>query len=276
MNQEMREKLEQLCKELRETTAIPSIVLKIEEKPATIYDSKLGGVPYMPKDFEYPHDTKGNPLKLLAQLNFNQLPKLEDYPEEGILQFYILPNWEFGMNYNYPMRQDTFRVVYHKEILNEELLIDEIPEITKDKDYGFPFEGEYLLTGEIKDSYLSAMDFRFKKIYDELYDKCFSDDDSQVLADEVWDGIFENFFGEGHRVGGYPAFTQDDPRDRRLRKYDTTLLTLGSEYDFSLTDQSQWWDLISWGDAGIANFLISYENLKALDFSDVMYTWDCH
>jgi len=30
-----------------------------------------------------------------------------------------------------------------------------------------------------------------------------------------------------------------------------------------------------WGDCGVGNFFINIEDLKNLDFSDVLYNWDC-
>ncbi|MDE5859478.1 MAG: DUF1963 domain-containing protein, partial [Oscillospiraceae bacterium] len=32
---------------------------------------------------------------------------------------------------------------------------------------------------------------------------------------------------------------------------------------------------IMWGDMGVANFFISENDLKNLDFSKVAYNWDC-
>ena len=32
---------------------------------------------------------------------------------------------------------------------------------------------------------------------------------------------------------------------------------------------------VMWCDGGVGNFYIKPENLKALDFSDVLYNWDC-
>ena len=34
-------------------------------------------------------------------------------------------------------------------------------------------------------------------------------------------------------------------------------------------------DEIMWGDCGVGNFFISSDDLKRLDFSRVLYTWDC-
>jgi len=59
----------------------------------TVYQSKFGGVPYLPDNFEYPFSRlyPDKPLMLLAQINFEEMPSLEDFPEKGILQIYIDP-----------------------------------------------------------------------------------------------------------------------------------------------------------------------------------------
>jgi uncharacterized protein YwqG len=33
---------------------------------------------------------------------------------------------------------------------------------------------------------------------------------------------------------------------------------------------------VSFGDSGVANFFISPSDLERLDFSRVLYTWDCY
>lgn len=54
-----------------------------------IADSHLGGVPYVPRDGQIPTDEDGNQLWLCAQINFAQLPPMEGFPTEGILQFFL-------------------------------------------------------------------------------------------------------------------------------------------------------------------------------------------
>ncbi|WP_368500184.1 DUF1963 domain-containing protein [Kingella sp. (in: b-proteobacteria)] len=34
-------------------------------------------------------------------------------------------------------------------------------------------------------------------------------------------------------------------------------------------------DKVLWGDAGVANFFITPEDLQLRDFSHVLFTWDC-
>lgn len=69
--------------------------IKIKAKPLKksksleLTQSKFLGKPYFPVSMEYPKDEAGKPMVLLAQLNFSEIPKLEHYPESGILQFYV-------------------------------------------------------------------------------------------------------------------------------------------------------------------------------------------
>lgn len=68
----------------------------------------------------------------------------------------------------------------------------------------------------------------------------------------------------GHKLLGYPSFTQSDPRYDTYAKYDTLLLQIDSDGDD-----------IMWGDCGVANFFINKEDLKNKDFSKILYNWDC-
>ena len=69
------------------------------------------------------------------------------------------------------------------------------------------------------------------------------------------------------KLGGYPAFTQCDPRyyDKNLERFNTLLLQLDCEDECDLM----------FGDTGVANFFINEEDLKKLDFTKVLYNWDC-
>ena len=77
----------------------------------------------------------------------------------------------------------------------------------------------------------------------------------------------ESFSG-GHQIGGYPDFTQNDPREEHDELKDYILL-------FQL--QSEWEDGIEiiWGDLGVGGFFIHPDDLAKLDFSKVAYSWDC-
>ena len=55
--------------------------LKIGET-TNIKSSKFLGAPYLPIGTDYPKDKDGKPLILWAQLNFSEIPHLDDYPKK--------------------------------------------------------------------------------------------------------------------------------------------------------------------------------------------------
>ena len=78
-----------------------------------------------------------------------------------------------------------------------------------------------------------------------------------------------------HGMFGYPCFIQWDPRgDTEAKKYDVLLFQLSSEWND--TDSEVYpGRKIMWGDAGVCQFFINQYALSRLDFSDVLYNWEC-
>ncbi|HBS83154.1 DUF1963 domain-containing protein [Vreelandella alkaliphila] len=73
-----------------EQFSLPIIkLLPKAENAENIWSSKFGGKPYWPTNMEYPESKSGEKLILLAQLNFEELPNLAEFPQVGILQFFI-------------------------------------------------------------------------------------------------------------------------------------------------------------------------------------------
>jgi uncharacterized protein YwqG len=80
-----------------------------------------------------------------------------------------------------------------------------------------------------------------------------------------------SFFG--HKIGGYPDFTQEDVRKHssnsdQKQKPDILLFQMD-------TDGNETIDIL-WGDTGVGNFFIDESALRELDFSKVLYNWDCY
>ncbi len=215
------------------------------------WQSKFGGLPYLPKGYTYPTNNEGKPLYLLAQINFEEMPKLYPYPEKGLLQFYIADDDMYGLNFADRCGQDGFRILYFPEvdIKNAESDFSFLPpqEFT-------PFSGGamYSLQFHPKQMPVSVFDYRFVKIFENKVD------------DEFWDSYNRTYPGTGHKLGGYPSFTQEDPREKSDNK-DFLLLQIDTEED----------NHIIWGDDGVANFFISDKDLKNKDFSNVLFNWDC-
>src|SRR5690554_8213404 len=88
--------------------------IKIEATPIgknenlTFTQSKFSGKPYLPVGFDYQNDKKGSPMIVLAQINFAETPQLENYPTDGIVQFFISSTERYDMNdYKVLFQEDT-------------------------------------------------------------------------------------------------------------------------------------------------------------------------
>ena len=117
--------LENLRKELEATKKLYLKITPSFSNKLTLWESKFGGEPYFPKQLEYPKSPYGNPLVLLAQINFSETLLLDNFPKEGILQFYIDSYHDlYGMSDEDLAEQTYFRVIYFDKIdLDENNLI---------------------------------------------------------------------------------------------------------------------------------------------------------
>jgi len=281
----------QVLADLKEKTATDSIVLKPYVGSPDDTDSKFGGAPYMPKDFDYPTTADGQNLKLLAQLNFEQLPPLKNFPTKGILQFFVLSSEDLiGVDFDNPTKQDKFRVIYYSEILPKSERRQDLSAMTMADDEYAPVQAELALDGQIETSFVRSEDYRFEQMSDVDIGEAFSQlikrrneagpgEEFERLDDKVaeLDEILEEYeteteIGKGHRIGGWPGFTQSDPRGYAkddLKRFDTLLFQMDSDW---AEDES--FDIM-WGDMGVANFFINAEDLRNLNFENVLYNWDC-
>ena len=77
-----------------------------EEKIKSYVSSFIGdGEGYIPEGFTPPEN-----MKLILQINFEEMPKLEGYPEEGILQV-----WCSGSEMFYRNKDNEGKVIFHKD-----------------------------------------------------------------------------------------------------------------------------------------------------------------
>lgn len=252
----------------------PVVKFRVTKDATTIFDSKIGGLPYFPKTMEYPRGkSEDQPLVLLAQINLSNLPDLPDFPHEGILQFFIAGDDLYGMGVDGLDVQDDFRIIYHKEIISDIsqlMTAEDIPQNSGEEEIYLPFEGEYKLIAQAADPMpVTTSDYRFESAfvssYNELHEnpiKQIWDVDCNVLYDDM-----DNF--PDAIMGGYPMFVQADPRgsNDEYAVYDTVLFELDSVYGDGID--------ISWGDGGTGTFLIAKDALLSCDFSKVLYNYDC-
>ena len=245
----------------------------------TIFDSKFGGIPYLPKDFEVPCDSSNHEqFALLAQINCAELPENNLYPKVGILQFWIGRDDLIGL-------EDDYKVVYFENIDNtitrEEVLAKYKLLDPNDYDQYSPFDptnAEFGLTFEKGISTITTADYRFENIIISAIHELYPDEEVARLYSDLDEDVHEYLYtsvkGLKHAIGGYPNFTQYDPRSYNSEEgeqspYDIMLLQVESEWKKDNDVE------IIWGDCGVGNFFISEENLKNRNFEDVLYNWDC-
>ena len=258
---------------IRQATLTPCIKLTAYRHETMPWQSKLGGEPYLPLDVAYPTAPDGTPLRFLAQLNFAELPSLPHFPQKGILQFYILSDDLYGADFDAPTQQSGFKILYHPTvIMDRKCLQAYIPQEEDDDDTYFPFSGSFALEGRLADSMLSPSDWRFNALflkYAESIDPNYqpSTDFYKLLDKSQYDLLIDYCQCTGHLISGYPFFMQYDPREGDYEDHSILLFQIDSDGTGS--------DEICWGDCGVANFFITPEALASLDFSNVLYTWDC-
>ena len=269
----------------RELGTLPMIPLIPKRAKTSVFDSKLGGVPYMPKDFPYPVGKsgtyEGKPLRFLAQLNFGALPHIPVFPEQGILQFYCSCDDDeavYGMNFTDGCDQDGFRVIYHENVITDTtklMTAEDIPQIPSGD---FPFEGEYRLCPHAPEECPpTAVDFRFNAAFSRAYSRLTNQKITSVYdayegtyADgKTLEDVFDFMSTNLSCIGGYPDFTQSDPRcsEKGTSGHKILLFQLQSDPSDDVN--------IMWGDMGVGNFFITPEALKNKDFSNVLYNYDC-
>ena len=225
----------------------PCMKITLTDTKPSIFESKVGGLGYIPHDKDFPTDSNGNQLRLLAQIECEKI-QLDGFMKTGLLQFWILNDNVLGMDVWGTTNQDGFRVIYYPEI-DKTVTKNEIERKFVKNEYDDNEEDWFPVFRECGMSFEKSEN-RYIDYYSEL-------------SEEEWE---EN---TGHKVGGYPIFTQNDPRDEKQLEY----------YDFLLfqldTDCIGEEDVVMWGDSGVGNFFINSEKLKQCDFSDVLYNWDC-
>ncbi len=271
-------------REAFEKGAMPFVTATGHVGPTKLLDSKLLGQPYLPKGFEYPRDPDGRPLRLLAQINFADVPPLEGYPDNGILQFYISDApvgrdfeqvWglQFYKGEPYDARaqfelwksQEYFRVLWHDTI--EEDAESSDFDIRFDPDALMPADEEARLTFDAGTSYPVPGDYRFESVFGkdeyEFFEQFGDKEESVAVRYMSYITVHDIAW-----IGGYAYFTQVDPRE--IVPDEEWLLLF--ELQSSTADQPS----VLWGDLGIGAFFIRPEDLRNRDFSNVLYIWDNH
>jgi uncharacterized protein YwqG len=239
-------------------TVLPIIGIDTSERvPTSRTASQLGGRPWWPKALAFPTaKDSGAPLYLLAQINFADVPPLPSFPRAGLLQVFIANNDTFGCDYENPAASPGFHCAYHTDLKQPAL-----------KDLGFlvrapeysplatPLVGR-AMTFQRDSMAIDPSDYRLIDMLGGL-----------VEDDEAFEAYCEWHAAPAIRLGGYPTFTQSDPREYGQASAsaigDVNLLTIDTA------------DGIMFGDSGATQMLMRQSDLEARNFKRVAYNWDC-
>lgn len=272
---------EQLATMVRERTAIPAVELYVQAADGSLVresgalrsmpvsalarpelmDTKYGGPYPLPAGWDEPRDpATGAPLYLLAQWNFALLPKLDGYPDDGLLQVFLAADAEADLPWQ-------IRYVPAALLAGARAVEPQWP----DEAYNLPFTGPdvtYKLCGESVMSAMDTTDAGFEPLLDECLDLLGGD--ARDLYDEEYDEASERMFqllsADGHRLGGHPMFTQDDPRTWMDDGGDLVMVAQINSIEFSMM----------LGDNGIGHVFMPAQALRERDFTKAEYQWDCY
>ena len=242
-------------------------------KEIKITDSKIEGIPYIPKGRKIPTNSKGQQFMFLAQINCEDLKGLEDFPQEGILQFWVLGSDHFGKDFDNPTNRDGFEVIYYEKI-RDCYSENEFKEMYNPYKFDLkymetliasePCKMKFSLEKQKESFNYELLDNLFKEVLEE---ESLGFNEKDKLYEEVEKLYDDEFYEEivGTKCNGFPYFTQWEPRDdEQMKEYDTSLFQIDSGKEVMI------------GDSGVMHFFINREKLKNKDFSDVFYHWDCY
>lgn len=250
----------------------------------SLEESKFGGFPFVPLGCAIPTNAEGSQLALLAQINCAQLPENNMYPSDGWLQIWCLEDEMYGFCSDTIQPETNQKVLYIPAGTQGEPLerVEAMyqPYVSEDCPLWFVDDQGAIWGMRLSFTHgqqgITYSDGRFRDLFLDRWNKRYPEqavENFYDLPDEIFENVVDIHDGPdcAHQLGGYPYFTQYDPRfeyrSSEATKYTELLFQIDSQFDTK-------WDLC-WGDAGVRNLFISRENLEALDFSDLLYNFDC-
>jgi len=253
----MEEKFEKVIELFKSETEKECYQVLLVDGEPSIMEDKIGGKPYLPVGEEYPEDENGEPLALLLQVNLSNI-ELKGYPKKGILEIFTDKDVEWPCQYV---------VKYFEDGLDYQT---ELPDVDL---RNYIVQKSYKIDLTKSKSYMSTNDYRFISVFSNIVNKVFDENISNF-------GQLDDFFGSFSwfdkmlsacanpfiTLGGYPDFTQSDPRGDMDANKDECLFKLDSSADYKN---------FSIGDSGIIFTLISQEDIENCNFENAFVDWDC-
>lgn len=242
-----------------EDTLLSTIIIQPYQRSTTLTESKFAGEPYLPSFQTYPKDLTGEPMRLLAQINFAEIPPLLGFPSRGLLQFFISANTfkTTTVNYYEDIFQQFYKVRFYPTVNDSAAHSQQAHFSIPTTLDGFPIRQELALQFQLIQEPISALDYRAQRHLPFLLS-------SQM--DDVQEIYLQHFLGAGAKIGGYAYYLNEDIHQESLllQRYNVLLLQIDSHDELG----------IMWADCGVGKFFINREKLLRKDFSDILFQWE--
>lgn len=258
INVSLPKELEPLRYEIEESL-LSAIAISPVKRSTSLTESKFAGEPYLPYYQTVPKDITGESMRLLAQINFAEIPPIQDFPTQGILQFFISSNiFANAAHYKEDIFQQFYKIRFYPTV-EIELAMPAHDNVLPMANDWFPIHQELALQFHYTQEPVSALDYRAVHHLPSLI----ATQNYDVNLHEIY---LQHFLGAGAKIGGYAYFLAEDIRheSQLLQRYDVLLLQIDSNDEFG----------IMWADSGVGKFFINREKLLQQDFSDILFQWE--
>jgi len=240
----------------------PALVLRPDPNAdAAAAPARLGGSAWLADGEEWPVGPDGEKLEFIAQFDLSRLPRLERFPRQGVARFFVGRGDIFGVDFDMPDRSNI-KVLWH-DGPQAGGRYQEPPEWGQDDNSPFQSVSARANGLALRPESIDDIPDFYSWQLQERVDQYAGRPGLDAVEDELME-ITETR-EVGHRIGGYPTFTQYDFR-KRGENDDLDIVLLGLSSD----------EAIMWGDVGEAAFYIRASDLEKRDFSRVGFYWDCH
>jgi len=242
-----------------ESSLLPAIIISPAKRTTSLTESKFAGEPYLPYYQTLPKDITGESMRLLAQINFAEVPQIQGFPTQGILQFFISSNiFANAAYYKEDIFQQFYKVRFYPTVESNITMTTHHHQSHSSNNW-FPINEELALQFHSTLEPVSVLDYRAVHHLPSLIATLNYD----VNLHEIY---LQHFLGAGAKIGGYAYFLDEDIRhtSQLLQRYDVLLLQIDSNDEFG----------IMWADSGVGKFFINREKLLQQDFSDILFQWE--
>ncbi|MBO9129881.1 YwqG family protein [Bacillus sp. 165] len=227
----------------------PTIMVKPERQEMIPEgQSKMGGFPDFPKDWEYP-TYKDIPLQFIAQLNLTELAVFSQasvLPHKGMLYFFYLEDAGDDIVWGEPHQKDGWRVLYFDGDVSELQTVQGASHV-------YP---------------QCALSFWEEERLQELFIEDEADSDKYyAMVEELYPETYDY-----HQILGYPRALQNevfeeiaDMTEKRQDEYVLLLQVDSDEQNLNML----------WGDSGMLYYCITKEDLANERFENSWLLMQC-